>query len=131
MLVDKQQKFSGKKVGIARGKEKVVRSDHFPIIVTLENMPKAKLKKHNESSWNLNKPGGWKAYEEALEEAAKELEGIVEDESLAEEAVVNKFDAITNKAKFKAFGKSKPLTKKAETQRLEDKIKAAQGMDDE
>ena len=50
MLVDKEQKFSGKKVGIARGKEKVVRSDHFPIIVTLENMPKAKLKKHNEYS---------------------------------------------------------------------------------
>ena len=58
VLVDKDQKFSAKKVGLARGKEKVVKSDHFPIIVTLEEMLKAKLKKPTDCSWNLNKPGG-------------------------------------------------------------------------
>ena len=90
VMIDKDHKFSAKKVG----KEKVVRSDHFPIIVMLEGMPKAKLKKSNECSWNLNKPNGWKAYNNTLQIAAKGLEGIVEDESLPEDEVVKKFDAI-------------------------------------
>ena len=42
----------------------------------------------------------------------------MEDKSLSEDEVVKKFDAITNKAKVKAFGKSKRLTKKAETPKL-------------
>ena len=128
VLVDKDQKLSAKKV---LGKGKVVKSDHFPIIVTLEEMPKAKLKKSNEASWNINKPDGWKTNSKALEDTAKGLEAMVEDENLTEEDVVKKFDAITTKAKFRAFGKSKPPTKKAHAQRMEDRLKAAQGLDDE
>ena len=97
VLVDKDHKYSAKKVGIAGGKEKAVRSDHFPILVKLEEMPIAKLKKFYESSWNLNKPNGWKAYNDVLEAAAKGLEEIVEDERLSEGEVVKKFDAITKK----------------------------------
>ena len=46
-------------------------------------------------------------------------------------SAIKKFDAVTKKAKVQAFGKSEPLTAKAETRRLEDIIKAAQGIDDE
>ena len=77
------------------------------------------------------KPGGWDTYMASLEEAAGELENIVEDESLSGEVVMRKFDAITNKVKFRAFGKTKPMTDKAETRRLEDRLKSAQGLDDE
>ena len=57
-MVDNDHKFSAKKEEKATGKEKVVRLDHFPIIVMLEGMPKAKLMNFNESRWNLSKPNG-------------------------------------------------------------------------
>jgi hypothetical protein len=47
VLVDKEHKLSARKVSKARGKEKVIRSDHFPIIVMLEDMPKSKPTKSN------------------------------------------------------------------------------------
>ena len=100
-MVDNDHKFSAKKEEKATGKEKVVRLDHFPFIVMLEGMPKAKLMNFIESRWNLSKPNGWKAYNNALEIAAKWLEGIVEAESLPEDEIVKKFDAIAKKA----FGK--------------------------
>jgi exonuclease III len=131
MLVDSKQKFCAKKVGLARGKERVIRSDHFPIIVMLEKMPKAKVKGAKESSWNEAKPGGWDTYKAAMEEAAGGLETLVEDENLSEEELVKRFDAVANKVKFKAFGKTKPMTQKAESRRLEVRLKAAQGLDDE
>ena len=97
-------------------------------MVMLDDMPKSKLKKSNESSWNLKKPDGWKTWNKAIGDTAQGMKVI--DDSLSEKEVVKKFDAITKKAKFKAFGKSKPLTSKANTRRPEDRLKAAQGMDD-
>ena len=94
-------------------------------------MPKANVKIVKESSWNLNKPGGWETYKPALEEAAEELEKVVDDAQLSEEEVMTKFDAVVKKVKFKAFGKSKPRTEKAEARGLEVRLKAAQGLDSE
>ena len=39
MRVDKEKEFCGVKVGSAKGRHKVISSDHFPIFVMLENMP--------------------------------------------------------------------------------------------
>ena len=50
---------------------------------------------------------------------------MVEDENLTEEDVVKKLDAITTKAKFRAFGQ------KSQARRIEDILKASQGLDDE
>ena len=131
MKVDKEQEFSGMKVGMARGSRKVTKWDHFPIIVMLEKMPKAKMKIQKESRLNLNKEGCWETHKSVMEEKAEELEAVVEDKDLSEEEVVKKFDSVANKAKFKAFGNSKPMTARAEARRLEDKLKAAQGLDKE
>ena len=60
-----------------------------------------------------------------MEEATDDLNNVIEDTKLLEEEVMTKFDAITNKIKFKAFGKSKPRTGKAEARGLEVRLKAA------
>ena len=73
MQVDSEQKFCSKKVIRTKGKQKVIRSDHLPIIVELAKMPKANVKVAKVSSWNLNKPGGWDTYKAAMEEVAGEL----------------------------------------------------------
>ena len=43
VMIDQEQKYSVKKVGISKGKERIIRSDHFPILVELSNMPKTLL----------------------------------------------------------------------------------------
>ena len=122
----KDQEFCGMKVGVTRGKKKVTKLDHFPII---DKMPKVKMRVKKEASWNLNKEGGWETFKKVMEEKSEDLDNIVEDRNISEEEVVRKFDAIANKVKFKAFGKTKPLTARAEARRLEDRLKAAQGLD--
>ena len=62
VMIDSEQKLCAKKVGITKGKEKVTKSDHFPILVVLEKMPKANVKVDKASGWNLGKPGGWSIY---------------------------------------------------------------------
>ena len=58
VMIDQEQKFSAKKIGMSKGRERIIRSDHFPILIELTNMPKTKVKIGKESSWNLNNPGG-------------------------------------------------------------------------
>ena len=66
-----------------------------------------------------------------MEEVADKMDNVTKDEGLNIEAVMSKHEAIMNKVKFKAFGKSKPATQKALNRRLEDRLKDAQGLDDE
>ena len=47
-----------------------------------------------------------------MEEVADKLETVVDETDLSEEEVVKKIDAAATKAKFKAVGKSKPMTRR-------------------
>ena len=131
MVVDSKQEFCPKKVVRAKGKEKLIRSDHLPILVLLKNMPKAKKMVEKKSQWNLKKPGGWEVYKAAMEEASEKIDNVIEDETLTAEEVMDKTDTIMNKVKFKAFGKTKPMTQKTCQTRLEIRLKAAKGLDDD
>ena len=131
VVIDSKQLFCAKKVVRSAGKEKLIRSDHYPLIVSLENIPLAKVSEPKESFWNVLKPGGWDIYKDALEEETEKIKNIIENKNISEEEVMKKIDTITDKVKFKAFGKSKPITLKAEQQRLETRLKAAQGLDGE
>ena len=129
MVVDSKQEFCPKKVVRANGREKLIRSDHLPILVVLKNMPKKKKKVEKKSQWNLHKPGGWEVYKAAMEEASEKINNVIEDDTISVEEVMNKTDVIMNKVKFKAFGKTKPMTQKSCRSRLEIRLKAAQGLD--
>ena len=114
---------------MTRGRTKVIRSDHYPVIIQLEGLPRAGKKETSGSHWNLNKPGGWELYKLGLEEAAEKMNDIIDDESRSIEEVMKKVDAIMDSVKFQAFGKTKPMTKKAIQRRLEVRLAAAQGLD--
>ena len=131
MLVDSQQKYCPKKVVITRGRTRVIRSDHFPLIIHLEGMKKAKVKEARVSWWNLNKPDGWKLYKSLMEEASKKIDKVIDDETKSIEEVMKKVDSIMDSVKYKAFDKTKPMTKKANQRRLEIRLAAAQGLDDQ
>ena len=131
LLVDSNQEFCPKKVGRSKGREMEIKSDHYPLILELKRMPKAKTTVKKESRWNLQKPGGWQAYKVAMEDVATRMDTITDNQALDAETIMKKNDAIMNKVKFKVFGKSKQMTKKASERRLEDRLKAAQGLDSE
>ena len=42
LTIDSMQKFCPKKVGMSKGKENIIRSDHYPMMLELKNMPKAR-----------------------------------------------------------------------------------------
>ena len=129
MLVDSRLKFYPKKVMMNRGRTKIIRSDHYPIIIQMEGMQRVNMKMPKESRWNLNKPGGWEKYKVTLEEASEKIDTIIDDETLSIEDVMRKVDSKMNNAKFYAFGKTKPITRKASERRLEVRLAAAQGLD--
>ena len=69
-----------------------------------------------EASWNLLKPGGWDSYKTLTKEAAKKLKEIAEDNELG--ANEKKLEALEDKIKFKAFGKTLPETRKKKASKM-------------
>ena len=132
MVVDDKQKYCSMRVGVRNNKSKVVKSDHHPIILSLENMPKAKHKSGKKPTrWNMFKPGGWEEYEKFSNEKAEEVDKVVENKTLSNEDVIRKFDGLQNTIKYKAFGKTRPVTKAASNRKLEIRLKTAAGLDDD
>ena len=113
MTIDKDRVFTPRRaVTKAQGGLGVTYSDHFATMVELE-MPKAyEVMEKPKSTWNTQKPGGWEAYKEISNKAAKEIAMIAEDEGIDVEKVMSKIDRIQTKVKFAAFGKTKPQTER-------------------
>ena len=101
------------------------------MIIQLEGMKRAKVKETKESWWNLNKPGGWEIYMLEMEVALKKIDKVIDDDTMSIEEVMKKIYAIMDSVKFKAINKTKPMTKKATHRRLEIRLAAAQGLDDQ
>ena len=62
--------------------------------------------------WNLGRPGGWERYEELSVAAATKIEKVLERNELSTEEVMQKVEAIEDKLKFEAFGKTKSKNEK-------------------
>ena len=88
------------------GKYKLVYTDHYSSLLTFENLPRAKEKEEEKRTlWNIAKENGWSEYETYSNEFSEKLEKVVENENMTIEEVMNKFEKIHDKIKFKAFGK--------------------------
>ena len=83
MVVDTNQQYCPKRVGVRNNKSRVVKSDHHPIILSLENMPRSINKKPKSTRWNLSKPGGWEEYKMMTDLRAEEVDLIVENYELS------------------------------------------------
>ena len=107
---------------------KLIPSNHFPLVIKLKNLPTKRIKREQESYWNLNKLEGWKKFKELQAEVKIKTDNIVEDKSLSIDEVDKKMDSIQTKIKF---GKTKPMTESCKRRRLEQGLTSASGMEDE
>ena len=71
-----------------------------------------------EASWNLLKPGGWDSYKTLTKEAAEKLKEIAEDNELGANETMKKVEALEDKIKFKALGKTLPETRKKKASKM-------------
>ena len=77
--VDRERKFTPRRVLKSRKKIKTIYTDHFPIKVELSGIPRRKEDDKSDPTWNLGKPGGWELYEKLTDEAPKKIKDIAED----------------------------------------------------
>ena len=73
-------------------------------------MPRAQPAERLPAGWNLSKPGGWSKYKEEGKQVANVIEMLAEDNSCGIEETMAKVEKIQDKMKYKAFGKTKPMT---------------------
>ena len=58
LLVDVKKEFSMFRVKKLKKQTKLIPSDHFPLVIKLKNLPTRRIKREQESMWNLNKVDG-------------------------------------------------------------------------
>ena len=84
----------------------MVYSDHFPVVLTLNNLPLAKEEREEKViRWNLAKEGGWEEYKRESENVKERLARVVENKEISIEEAKKQFDKVHDKVKYKAFGK--------------------------
>ena len=112
-IIDKDRKFTPRRVIKRKGKVESIFTDHLGIEIKLKGLTRRqKLKTDKPASWNINKPGGWEIYKELTDTAAEKIDEVINNDKLVINEVVKKVENIENKVKFKAFGKTRPATKK-------------------
>ena len=88
-------------------------SDHFPVIVNFENIPRRRQTKFSRNAhtvWNTNKSGGWEKYKASTEDN-DEFMDIFEDAKKSTTDNANDIEKKMTKKKFVAFGKVKQKSK--------------------
>ena len=110
--VDRERKFTPRRVLKSRKKIKTIYTDHFPIKVKLSGIPRRKEDDKSDPTWNLGKPGGWELYEKLTDEAAKKIKDIAEDPQTDINSKTKRVESIEKKIKFAAFGKNQTKHKK-------------------
>ena len=107
VTIDKERKFTPKRVISKKGEYLSVHTDHFTMEIVLSEMPKKKVKIDKISKWNFHKPGGWEAYKELSDKAADKIEMVINDENLEIDEAMGKIESIEKEIKFASFGKSR------------------------
>jgi hypothetical protein len=102
LFVDSKRKFKVARPVWNRGKLTLKYSDHFPVLLSLTNLPRAKEEKEEKAvRWNLAKEGGWENYKVLGEKCKKAFE--TEEKTIEEAYKI--FEKQHDKICFKAFGK--------------------------
>ena len=139
MIIDKERDFTARRIIKKKSGTITIYTDHYAVKVILTGLPRRQGEVQKEITWNLNKPGGWDTYERLTKEAADKVKQVVEEargEGHEADKVMKKIDSIENEIKFKAFGKTKPPTRKKMSEKKllsEDELlrKQSQAIEDE
>ena len=100
LIIDKDRKITPARAIKSKGKYKLAYTDHFSMLLTMNNLPKKKeIKQKKRKVWNLAKENGWKLYREISNEFSDKLNKVIDDEELNIEETMRKFDKIHNDIK--------------------------------
>ena len=114
MVIDKERKMAVSRLKKVKGKQEVVFSDHFSLLLKMEGLPKRnETREGKKTIWNLHKEGGWDKYVELTDKYSNALNEVIEDDDKSIEEKMTLFEKKHDKIKFKAFGKKTIGRKKA------------------
>ena len=75
---------------------RLVHSDHFAMILNLQNLPTKRLddRRKRNVTWNLARKDGWEKYKSLTKEKSDEIREVIEEEGLDMEEVMDKLEKI-------------------------------------
>ena len=111
VIVDTDRKFTPKRVITRKKIKRNIFSDHYSLKIEFKGIPRKQEENKQETTWNRGRPGGWETYQRITDDVADKVSDINEKEDDIDK-VMKQIDAIENKTKFKAFGKTKSNVKK-------------------
>ena len=119
LTIDKERRLTMARPVRRRGSWQLVHSDHFAMILSLQNLPTRRRgeERKKDTVWNLKKKDGWEKYKFLTKKMSEKIKAVVQDETLDMEEVMEKVEKIDNRIKFNAFGKT---SKKVTVSRKED-----------
>ena len=110
IVIDKDMKFTPRRVVKTKKETKSIYSDHFSLKVELKGLPKKQEQEKKETMWKVNNPGGWETFKALTDKAAHEIEDAIDNDTDIDK-VIKKINVIETKIKFKSFGKTKVSSK--------------------
>ena len=105
LIIDSKREHAIRRVGYKNGRVQTTYTDHYTIILYMENIPCFGVSKEKVIRWNLSKEGGWEAYKEITDDKSQEIIRIVEDKNKSIEDIFKDFERVDKDIKFEAFGK--------------------------
>ena len=106
LYIDSDKKWTLARSMKVRGRSRLVHSDHFPCLLTFNNLPRGQeAKEEKQTKWNLAKEGGWEKYEKVSDDLADKVKEALKDDTKTVEETKIVFDRVHDKIRFKSFGK--------------------------
>ena len=126
LTIDSAREMTAARVVGPVGRARLVYSDHFSCLLTLNQLQRRQTKKTKvETKWNFARDGGWNRYNVLSNEVSEKIAKELEKEETSFEDKVRKFERIHEDIKYKAFGKVKLNNKQNEDNNTtENKVKA-------
>ena len=112
VIIDADKKFTPRRVIKTKNKIKTIYTDHFSVMIELNEMPRKQHATREEPTWNKGKPGAWDIFERVTDEYADKIEATVDDTEQNINTAMKKIEKIDTKIKFISFGKTKKKSKK-------------------
>ena len=105
LKIDSDRKWTVARPVRRKGKLQLMHSDHYCMMLTLQDLPAAGLagKKEKEVKWNIAKDGGWQKYHDLTEKKSGAMAKIIANDENDIEEVVEKLGKIEKKVKVSSI----------------------------
>ena len=95
IVIDKDRKFTPKRVIWKNNEFKAVYTDHFPMEIILSGLPRRNQNVSKGTMWNLGKPGGWDKYKQLTDARARDIDDVIEREDASVNDMISRIEKST------------------------------------